>query len=32
VAFASTPRKPPGAEEDVDRYSPWQRLGAWGRR
>jgi geranyl-CoA carboxylase alpha subunit len=32
AAFASTPRKPPGAEEDVDRYSPWQRLGAWGRR
>jgi len=32
AAFSSTPRKAPGLEEDVDRYSPWQRLGAWGRR
>jgi len=32
AAFSSTPRKPPGLDEDRDRYSPWQRLGAWGRR
>ncbi len=32
AAFSSTPRDASGAEEDTDRYSPWQRLGAWGRR
>ena len=32
AAFASAPRKPSGFEDDLDRYSPWQRLGAWGRR
>ena len=32
AAFSSAPAKPRGADEDVDRYSPWQRLGAWGRR
>ena len=32
VACASEPRAARGVEDDVDRYSPWQRLGAWGRR
>ncbi len=32
AAFSSTPRSARGADEDTDRYSPWQRLGAWGRR
>ena len=32
AAFSSAPRGASGAEEDTDRYSPWQRLGAWGRR
>jgi acetyl/propionyl-CoA carboxylase alpha subunit len=32
AAFSSAPRSARGAEEDTDRYSPWQRLGAWGRR
>jgi acetyl/propionyl-CoA carboxylase alpha subunit len=31
AAFSSTPRSARGAEEDTDRYSPWLRLGAWGR-
>jgi len=31
AAFSSEPRAQGGAEEDTDRYSPWQRLGAWGR-
>jgi len=31
AAFSSEPRSAGGAEEDTDRYSPWQRLGAWGR-
>ena len=32
AAFTSTPRTARGGEEDLDRYNPWQRLGAWGRR
>jgi len=32
AAFSSAPRSARGADEDTDRYSPWQRLGAWGRR
>ncbi|HYQ89432.1 MAG TPA: biotin carboxylase N-terminal domain-containing protein [Candidatus Binatia bacterium] len=32
AAYASTPRSARGGDEDTDRYSPWQRLGAWGRR
>jgi hypothetical protein len=32
AAFSSEPRSIAGAEEDTDRYSPWLRLGAWGRR
>ncbi len=31
VACSSGPRAARGAEDDADRYSPWQRLGAWGR-
>ena len=31
AAYVSEPRSAGGAEEDTDRYSPWQRLGAWGR-
>ena len=31
AAYVSEPRSTGGAEEDTDRYSPWQRLGAWGR-
>jgi geranyl-CoA carboxylase alpha subunit len=32
AAFTSTPKAARGGEEDVDRYNPWHRLGAWGRR
>ena len=32
AAFSSAPRSAGRADEDTDRYSPWQRLGAWGRR
>jgi geranyl-CoA carboxylase alpha subunit len=32
AAFSSAPRGALRIEEDTDRYSPWQRLGAWGRR
>ncbi len=32
AAFSSEPRATRDADEDTDRYSPWQRLGAWGRR
>ncbi len=31
AAYASTPGAASAAEDDTDRYSPWQRLGAWGR-
>ncbi len=32
AAFTSTPKTARDGEEDLDRYNPWQRLGAWGRR
>jgi len=32
AAFSSTPRAARNGDEDTDRYSPWQRLGAWGRQ
>jgi acetyl/propionyl-CoA carboxylase alpha subunit len=31
AAFSSTPRVAAVDAEDTDRYSPWQRLGNWGR-
>jgi len=30
AAFSSAPRAP-GGDDETDRYSPWQRLGNWGR-
>jgi acetyl/propionyl-CoA carboxylase alpha subunit len=31
AAFSSAPKAMAGIEEETDRYSPWQRLGSWGR-
>jgi acetyl/propionyl-CoA carboxylase alpha subunit len=31
AAFFSAPKTLPGADEETDRYSPWTRLGNWGR-
>jgi acetyl/propionyl-CoA carboxylase alpha subunit len=31
VALSAAPRAAAGGEEETDRYSPWQRLGNWGR-
>ena len=31
ATFLTSPRAAGGEEEETDRYSPWQRLGGWGR-